>query len=199
MVLTRANVAEAVEFVELAAQLGADATTFVHFLSSTLFGRRDLAPEESVYHEKQKADHWLQKAADRGAELGLEVARPLPFAADSAHIGYGARVPCAPAPCYNPWNMCYLSVDEEGRRQMIFCCTAFHYGVKYDKGSLTEEDFRKVWNHPTARHFRRTVNQKGANPICDYCQSVDRFDPENNRQYVRLHDGDAHARRSGAA
>ena len=114
-------------------------------------------------------------------------------------FGYGARVPCAPAPCYNPWNMCYLSVDEEGRRQMIFCCTAFHYGVKYDKGSLTEEDFRKVWNHPTARHFRRTVNQKGANPICDYCQSVDRFDPENNRQYVRLHDGDAHARRSGAA
>ncbi|MGA2034873.1 MAG: radical SAM protein, partial [Thermoguttaceae bacterium] len=111
MVLTRANVEEAVEFVELAARLGADATNFVHYVSSTLVGRRDLAAEDSLYHEKQKADHWLQQAAGRAAELGLQVTRPLPFAADSAHIEYGARVSWVPPPCRNPWNTCFLSVD----------------------------------------------------------------------------------------
>ena len=48
MVLTRANIEEAVEFVELAARLGADATNFVHYVSSTVAGRRDLAPEDSL-------------------------------------------------------------------------------------------------------------------------------------------------------
>ncbi len=90
MVLTRTNVAEAVEFVELAARLGADRATYAHYLSTTLIGRRDLAPEESLYHEKEKADDWLEKAAARGAELGLEVARPLPFAAELPRIEHGA-------------------------------------------------------------------------------------------------------------
>ena len=114
-----------------------------------------------MYYEKEKADHWLQKAADRGEELGLQVVRPLPFAAASAHFEYGARVPCAPPPCHNPWNTCFLSVDEEGRRQMIFCCSAFHYGVKYDKGDLAEENFRKVWNHPAAQAFPPHGEQEG--------------------------------------
>ena len=69
---------------------------------------------------------------------------------------------------------------------MIFCCSGFYYGVKYDKSDMSEENFRKAWNHPAARHFRRTVNKKGANPICAYCQSVDRFDPENNRRYYEI-------------
>ena len=69
---------------------------------------------------------------------------------------------------------------------MIFCCSGFYYGVKYDKSDMTEENFRKAWNHPAARYFRRTVNKKGANPICAYCQSVDRFDPENNRRYYEI-------------
>ena len=186
MVLTRANVAEAVEFVELAARLGADKATFSHYLTSTLVGRRDLAPEESLYAEKRRADDWLEKAAVRGAELGLRVFRPLPFAAETTHIQYGSRVAEAPPPCCDPWKTCYLTVDEEGRRQMIFCCSGFYYGVQYDKSDMTEENFRKAWNHPAARHFRRTVNKKGANPICAYCQSVDRFDPENNRRYYEI-------------
>ena len=45
---------------------------------------------------------------------------------------------------------------------MIFCCSGFYYGVKYDKGDLTEEKFHALWNHATARYFRRTVNKKGA-------------------------------------
>ncbi len=69
---------------------------------------------------------------------------------------------------------------------MIFCCSGFYYGVKYDKSDMSEENFCKAWNHPAARYFRRTVNKKGANPICAYCQSVDRFDPENNRRYYEI-------------
>ena len=155
-------------------------------MSTTLFGRRDLAPENSIYYEKRRADDWLEKAAVRARNWGCKVFRPLPFAAESAQHPVRRPRAVSPPPCCDPWKTCYLTVDEEGRRQMIFCCSGFYYGVKYDKGDLTEENFRKAWNHPAARYFRRTVNKTGANPICAYCQSVDRFDPENNRRYYEI-------------
>ena len=97
MVLTRANVEEAVEFVELAARLGADAATFVHYVSTTLVGRRDLAPEDSLYYERRRRTIGWRRRRPAGAELGVQVARPLPFAAESAHVQYGARVAMRPA------------------------------------------------------------------------------------------------------
>jgi MoaA/NifB/PqqE/SkfB family radical SAM enzyme len=186
MVLTRDNVEETVEFAELAHRLGADTVTFVHYVSSTLVGSRDLHKEGSLYYEKQKADAWLDRAACRCYELGLQINRPLPFAAESTQIQYGARIQHDPPPCHDPWKSCYLTVDEEGQRQMIFCCSGFYYGVKYDKSDLSEEKFREIWNHPIARYFRRTANKKGANSICAYCQSVDRFDPANNPLYYKI-------------
>jgi MoaA/NifB/PqqE/SkfB family radical SAM enzyme len=188
MVLTRDNIEEAVEFVELAHRLGADAATFVHFVSSTMVGKRDLPADGSLYNEKEKADDWLERAARRGDELGLRINRPVPFAAAATQIHYGARVQHSPPPCHDPWKTCYLTVDEEGRRQMIFCCSGYYYNVKYDKSDLAEDKFRAIWNHPVARYFRRTVNKSGANPICTYCQSVDRFNPENNALYYQIGD-----------
>ena len=188
MVLTRDNIEEAVEFVELAARLGADTATFVHYVSSTMVGKRDLQADSSLYYEIQKADQWLERASRRGAELGLQINRPLPFAAEGTQIHYGGRVQYSPPPCHDPWKTCYLTVDEEGRRQMIFCCSGYYYNVKYDKSDLAEDKFRAVWNHAAARYFRRTVNKPGANAICTYCQSVDRFNPENNAQYYQIGD-----------
>jgi hypothetical protein len=42
---------------------------------------------------------------------------------------------------------------------MIFCCPGFYYEIEYDKSSLDEEHFRAIWNHTTARYFRRTVSE----------------------------------------
>ncbi len=186
MVLTKDNIEEAVEFAELAHRLGAETATYVHYVSTTLLGSRDLAQNESLYFAKEKADEWLEKAEKRCKELGLNITRPLPFHAQDTKICYGARTAETPQPCADPWKTCYLTVDEEGQRQMIFCCSGFYYAVTYDKSDLGEEEFKRVWNHPAAQYFRRTVNKKGVNPICSYCQSVDRFDPQNNPTYYQI-------------
>ena len=126
----------------------------------------------------QRPTTFLDLAARCAAELGLQITRPRPLR-QGAHIRYGARVQCPPPPCHDPWKTCYSTLDEEGRRQMTFCRSGFYYGAGYDKSDLSEENFRVLWNHPAARYLRRTVNRKGANPICAYCQTVDRYDPAN--------------------
>ena len=183
MVLTRENIREATEFVELAHTLGADSVRFVHYISTTLVGGRDLSPEQSLYFEKDVFDAEMGKAGKRAEQLGLEYYMPTLFKKKSTHIHFGARALTEAPMCFDPWKTCYLTVDEDGRRQMIFCCSGFYYEIEYDKNSLDEERFQSIWNHPTAQYFRRTVNRKEANPICTYCTTVDRFDPNNRELY----------------
>ena len=179
MVLNKANVDEAVPFVELAHRLGADGVVFVHYVPTTLVGHRDLNANQSLYLDKDYSDVVLEKAAARAEALGLAYTGPTLFNKKSDYIHFGARAMTPPPMCFDPWSTCYLTVDEDGNRQMIFCCSGFYYSIGYDKASLDEDSFRKLWNHPTARYFRRTVNCKGENPICTYCSTVDRFCPDN--------------------
>ena len=179
MVLSRANIDEAVPFVDLASRLGADGVTFVHYVPTTLVGHRDLNANQSLYLDKDYSDVVLEKAAARAEALGLAYTGPTLFNKTSDYIHFGARAMTPPPMCFDPWSTCYLTVDEDGNRQMIFCCSGFYYSIGYDKASLDEDNFRKLWNHPTARYFRRTVNCKGENPICTYCSTVDRFCPDN--------------------
>ena len=184
MVLTRDNIDQSVEFVELAHNLGADKVTFVHYVPTTLVGRRDMPAEQSCYLDQDRSDAMLEKAAARAEKLGMAYVGPTLFHKKSEHIHFGARA-LTPAPaCYDPWRTCYLTVDEDGQRQMIFCCSGFYYSIGYDKAKLDETHFRRLWNHPTARFFRHTVNKAGENPICTYCTSVDRFHPESRALYT---------------
>lgn len=181
MVLVKENLHEAVDFVNLAHKIGAEKVTFVHYVSSTLVGKRELEITESPYFMKDECDKVLNEAAKRADKLGLQITKPLPFSQENGSVIYGERTDRAPSACYDPWKTCYLTVDEDGNRQMIFCCSGFYYGIKYDKSDLEEKYFmEKIWNHPMARYFRKTTNIKGKNPICGYCMTYDRFDPNNN-------------------
>lgn len=182
-VLTRENIHEVVQFVELAKNLGADKVTFGHYVPSTLVGRRDLPAEQSLYLDKELSDRLLSQAAQRAEALGISYSGPLPFSVPAEHVSFGARSSRPSPACTDPWHTCYLTVDEDGNRQMIFCCSSFYYNIRYDKTQLDEHNFRRIWNHPAAQYFRQTVNCKGANPICDYCNGVDRFNPENMQNY----------------
>ena len=185
MVLTKSNIHEAVDFVDLARNLGADQVTFVHYVPSTLVGRRDLAPGESLYLDKARSDDYLSRAKAKAAQLGLGFTGPELFSTQTHHICFGARSVYEQPTCQDPWKTCYLTVDEDGRRQMIFCCSGFYYEIEYDKNNLTEDEFlNKIWNHPAARYFRRTANRAGANPICTNCMTMDRFDPHNKTVYA---------------
>lgn len=181
MVLVRDNLNQAVDFVDLTHRIGAERVTFVHYVSSTLVGKRELDESASPYFMKGECDRVMNEATKRANKLGIQITKPLSFAKGNFSIVYGARADCEPSACYDPWRTCYLTVDEDGNRQMIFCCSGFYYGIKYDKSNLTEKYFmEKIWNHPIARYFRKTTNIKGQNPICDFCMTYDRFDSNNN-------------------
>jgi MoaA/NifB/PqqE/SkfB family radical SAM enzyme/glycosyltransferase involved in cell wall biosynthesis len=183
MVITRQNIGEALEFVNLASNLGADGVTFVHYMPSTLIGKRDLAPDQSLYFDRQRSDRELDKAGKQAERLGLACITPPPFNAKAEYIQFGSRAFSEAPPCTAPWSSCYLTVDEDGRRQMIFCCSGFYYNIGYDKSAMDEEVLRRVWNHPIARYFRATVNKGTVNPICEFCTTTDRWNPESRRLY----------------
>jgi len=181
MVLVRDNLNQAVDFVEIAHKIGAERVTFVHYVSSTLLGKRELEESASSYFMKDECDRLMDEATKRANELGIQITKPLSFSQNEFSIVYGERTNRDFSACYAPWKTCYLTVDEDGNRQMIFCCSGFYYGIKYDRSNLNEKYFmEKIWNHPVARYFRKTTNVKGKNPICDFCMTYDRFDSNNN-------------------
>lgn len=183
MVLAKENIHEAVEFVELAHRLGANGVTFVHYMPSTVLGRRDLPANQSLYHCKGVSDATLYQAYKKADALKLECSGPTLFDKHAKYIHFGARALTEAPICTAPWKTCYLTVNEDGERQMIFCCSGFYYEIPYDKSELGEKNFLKIWNHPTAQYFRRTVNLKRINPVCEHCTTVDRFNPEHTQIY----------------
>ena len=187
MVLTRDNLNEAVDFVKLAHKIGAQRVTFVHYVSSTLVGVRQLEESASPYFMKDECDRVMEEASECAKSLGIQIVKPLPFSENNFSIVYGQRMESKPSECYDPWKTCYLTVDEDGNRQMIFCCSGFYYNIKYDKSNLNEQSFtERIWNHPMARYFRKTANVKGKNPICNFCMSYDRFDSQNNEKVYAI-------------
>jgi MoaA/NifB/PqqE/SkfB family radical SAM enzyme len=186
MVLVKDNIHEAIEFIELAHRIGAEKVVFVHYLLTALTGAKEMAKAHSLYYDKELCDEVLKKAAKRANELGIELIRPLPFSCKDFHISFGERVNHLPVSCQQPWTNCFLTclAGQERHREVIFCCYGFAYRISYDKSNLTEEYFvKKVWNHPTARYFRKTISIKEGNPICTSCFIYDRFNPENELIY----------------
>lgn len=190
MVVTRSNMDEVVAFADLAKSIGAERVTYVHYVSTTLVGKRLMDADDSCYNERERFDALMAVALERCRELGLTVSAPVPFAQSDVSIRYGYRSADGGGDpsCQDPWRTCYLTVDEDGRRQMIFCCSGFYYEIPYDKSELGEEDFRRIWNNPVARFFRRTTNTPGRNPICEFCQTVDKFDPQCSTKIYSIHD-----------
>jgi MoaA/NifB/PqqE/SkfB family radical SAM enzyme len=181
MVINEHNIHEAAAFARLAAQVRAQVVTYHHFIPS-LMPQCELPPRASLYYDQERCDQEVERAAQQATALGLLVERPPAF---HAACGYfeACRVEHAPEQCFAPWQTCLLAVDEGGRRQMSFCCVGLDTRITYDQSDLTQENFLRLWNHPTLRYFRETVNQGGSNPICGFCRTQDREDPDNLEVY----------------
>jgi hypothetical protein len=178
IVMTRENLEELGNFVEVASELGLDGVTFAHFVTTTTIGRRPLHASSSLYYYKDLADRHLAAAIRKAERHGLRVNAPPLFSDREVSIAYGARIrgPLRYT-CQAPWRSCFLTVNELGVPEMVFCCSGLYYHLEYDKNDLSEAALWKLWNHPTAQYFRSTANRPGKNPLCVFCRSEDRFDP----------------------
>ncbi len=181
LVMTKESLSDIKPFVDLMYELGFDAVTFANFVSTTTVHKRDMDISSSLYLCKEEADAAVSSAIERGKELGMTINMPALFSeTEGVNIVTGTRLK-APKweKCTDPWRMCYLTVNDVGVPQMVFCCSGLYYDVDYDPEHLDEESLWKVWNHPAAQFFRKTTNHPGENAICTYCKTVDRFDPDN--------------------
>ena len=78
-VLMRSNVEEFGEFVEFGARIGADRVAGWHVIPVTEEGR-----EESLQVERERSNQLLERARQRGIELGIDVDVPAPFDLEDA-------------------------------------------------------------------------------------------------------------------
>ncbi|MGH9785016.1 MAG: radical SAM protein, partial [Terriglobia bacterium] len=184
MVVMRENVEELPEFIDLAADLGADHAVASHFLATTIEGKRKAGEESSLYQHRELADAMLAKAHKRARARGISVTLPPLFSKTDCNVLFGSRSEFGPSgDCLLPWNTCHLSVDERGRRQMLFCCSGMYLRAFYDVRHMDEANFMKLWNGPIPQHFRATTNSDVGNPLCTFCKTEDRFDPTNKKIY----------------
>lgn len=184
MVIMRENVEEMPEFIDLAAALGVDTAVFSHYLTTTIEGHRKSPEASSLYCHQELADQMLLKTRQRADELGVNVFLPPLFSNKNCSILFSARSEYGPSgDCFEPWRNCYLSIDEQGRRQMLFCCSGMYLRAFYDVRRLDEANFLRIWNGPIPQHFRKTTNSRGGNPLCSFCKTEDRFDPATQKIY----------------
>lgn len=181
MVVNEHNIHEAVAFAKLAAQLGAQVVNYNHFIPSVM-PQCELPPRASLYYDQERGDQELERATQQAVALGLLVDRPPAFATACGYFE-ACRVEHVPEHCLAPWQICLLAVDPGGRRQMSFCCVGLDTRITYDHADLTPENFLRLWNHPILRYFRATVNQEESNPVCGFCRTQDREDPDNLEVY----------------
>ncbi len=180
-VLVRQNIDELPDFVRLAATFEPDYISACHYATKTTVGCRMLPESDSLYHHKDLSDQMFDKADTVAAQLGVNLLLPPKFC-EPNDIVTGARVKksLAAESCSEPWRAAYLTVDEQGIPQFIFCCSGVYYGIRYDRDELDEKHFRRLWNHKIARYFRRTVDRFDENPLCAHCCTQDRFEPGDN-------------------
>jgi MoaA/NifB/PqqE/SkfB family radical SAM enzyme len=183
-VVNRENLTEMVDFTRLAAAVGAEVVCYNHF-EPGIMPQCKLDISASPYFAKETFDRELEKTQKVARQLGIKVSAPPSFAASSQHY-QGMRVLRAPQKCHEPWENCMLAVDSQSHRELSFCCVGIRPTIPYDLADLTDSRrFMAVWNHPTIQHFRATVNQPDANPVCRFCYTQDQVDPEQMNSVLK--------------
>ena len=162
-VVTRSNVEQMTECVEISHRYGVHQVCFGNFIVDSRID--EFAQRESLHeHPEEVMPHW-QRAHDRGRELGVAV-YPMAFnpkdqpedewRKQKSDLFEGDRIRICPL----PWWAVYVEVDGSVKP----CCV---YQVPF--GDLLQESFDAIWNGPKFRQLRRTVNTPAMPETCRNC------------------------------
>jgi len=162
-VVTRSNVEQMPDAVDLAARYGA---TMVNFQSFRVAGRLDaFAHEESLIDAPEIVRPWWQKAFERGLARGVAVPpvvfTPRQYEVDPRQVPIprnGDRIPQCPI----PWWSTLIETNGTVRA----CCLFPQHEIL---GNVLEQPFRAIWNGAKYRELRRTVNTAEMPEACRYC------------------------------
>ncbi|HEV1994650.1 MAG TPA: radical SAM protein [Candidatus Acidoferrum sp.] len=148
-VVSRRNLGEVGEIVELAAELGFRSVQFA-----------DVMPNDEVAASLALTDadrqHFdLNALQRRGQELGVGVL---------AHMRRKKRPPKAGLNCFQPWE--YMMISAEG--DVLPCCAIVGSDKALVMGNILHQSFSTIWDGKEFQSFRRT-SADGTNPLCSIC------------------------------
>jgi len=170
-VVTRSNLEQMADCVDLASRYGVNTIYFTNFVTA---GRTDAFALESLKDSPEVVlPHW-ERAHRRGGELGIEVRRiffdcfdrPVEEQLRYRPSLYDSRGQIRQCPV--PWWSTYIGPDGTVRP-----CCCFWTDTKM--GNLLERPFSKIWNSAPYRELRRTVNTPNMPHPCRRCMLEARF------------------------
>jgi len=164
-VITRSNVEQIPSVIELAHQKGIKCVIFSSFLVGN---RNDEFIAESLLDRPDIVLPYLEQAKKRARELNIDIyppafgVREAPSAKEkkSQTEEHPADMNIPKGQCPHPWWSVYIDVDGS----VMPCCV---FGVPF--GNLKQQPFKKIWNGPIYRHFRRIVNSPNMPEGCKKC------------------------------
>lgn len=148
-VVSRRNLNELPEIVELAAELGFSAVQFADVMPNDEVAAA-LALMEA---DRRKLD--LTALQRRGEKLGVDV---------TAYLRRRGRPPKARFNCFQPWE--YMMISAEG--DILPCCAIIGSDKALVMGNILHQSFDEVWDGKEFRRFRKTAAE-GTNPLCSIC------------------------------
>jgi len=154
-VITRSNVEEMEDVVELAREIGVSSIFFSSFMAA---GRSDDFAKESLFEEPETVRPYLERAMAKAEKYGIHIVPPV-FKQKSVGQGNGgsSRI----KQCPHPWRSVYIDADGS----ILPCCV---FGESF--GNIMDKGFYwQVWNGKKYRELRRTVNTPRMPPPCQYC------------------------------
>lgn len=163
-VVTRTNLGQMRDAVELAHRFGVNTVSFSNF---SVPGRKDAFRHESLTNAPDLVLPRWTEASRRAAELGIAVpsiyfeceGQSEPDRKRHQPTKYdGNRLKSCPMPW---WNV-YVDVDGTVRP----CCA---YPASTSMGNILRQPIRRIWNGPGFRELRRTVNTPHMPDPCRRC------------------------------
>jgi len=171
-VVTKRNVEEIEDIIEVSAKYGVSALTLI---SPGVGERKDDYAQDVISRHPELLLSRMERLIRRAQEKGIALFHPV-FARPSLTQLQVGQTGCGmdgskyerlsgsrlfPGACLDPWWLTYIDVDGWVRP----CCRAIWVGM----GNILEKPFRKIWNDMHYVRLRRFVNSNNPPEFCRGC------------------------------
>jgi radical SAM protein with 4Fe4S-binding SPASM domain len=181
-ILMKRNIHELPDFVDLAADLGAET-----IICSHLVLYEESLEKEMLIHSPQLSNRYTAEAADRAELRGISIVLPPPFQVNPAvperttgnetkPLDGGepssmdppdeTNAPYEGEKCYFLWKRVYIGPHGE----VVPCCLS---GIE-SFGSLKHNSFTEIWNSPRYQTMRKLVHTTKPPAPCKGCYLINR-------------------------
>jgi len=159
-VVTKRNVGELEDIIDISAKYGVSALTLI---SPGVGDRKDDYAQDVISHYPDLLSSRMEGLIRKAREKEITLFHPA-FAHPSSNKQQDERPSGGrlfPGTCLDPWRQTYIDVDGWVRP----CCRAIWVGM----GNILEKPFKKIWNDVHYVRLRRFVNSNNPPEFCRGC------------------------------